>query len=490
MSRLDSILLTQPWALHEAWLPLLVDLVERRLQMGIRFDNVSRAVLGSYRPDPMVLVPIDSEIDRADAPRGYSVFFGVEEPSAIEGDDGFLTVMSKGGEVFAAPTQASSTPSEGQKIAVINVMGPISQYPSMEMSGPSSANTEALTGLFNSAQADPTVRAIVFNIDSPGGGVYGVQEFFNTVMAARGQKPVIAQVSSLAASAAYWLAAAADEIVVTPSGQVGSIGVYTLHQDISGAMAAQGVKPTFISAGKYKVEGNQFAPLEGEAAEAMQSTVDGYYADFTAAVAKGRPGNATAQDVRNGYGQGRVLKAKDAVAANLADRVATLPQTLKRLGSTRGAAVTKANMMGELETGVSAHLPLVDHPAFDEVPPMMMNNKLEADGSKSVRLIGTAWPARAVVTSNLLSGEHPAEFITVGAGKLAFTVANGTAIYRISGRTHDDALVCDLQAGELEAFLPEDVLAPESPVTADPEAAAASDWRRRRHLHRMRQATR
>lgn len=487
MSRLQSILLTQPWALHEGWLPLLVDIVERRLEMGIKFDQAAKALLGSYTPELVEMQPIDSAIDAADAPKGYSVFFGVEQ-TAIEGDDGFLTIQQKGGEIFAAPTSASATPAEGQKIAVLNVMGPISQYPSMEMSGPASASTEGISKAFSAQLGDPSVRAIVMNIDSPGGGVYGVQELANQIMAARGQKPIIAQVSSLAASAAYWIASACDEIVVTPSGQVGSIGVYTLHQDVSQAMDKAGVKPTFISAGKYKVEGNQFAQLDPDAAGAMQDTVNGYYKDFTGSVAKGR--GTTVDAVKNGYGEGRVLKADAAVKAGMADRVATLQQTLKRLGSTRGAEVTKAQTMGELETAALAHVPLVEHPGPAVATSLMINQQMdEATGVKTLRVIGSEWPATIAFSSGILSlPEHMGSFLTIGAGKLSIDVANGAAMYRITGRTNDDCLVCELQTGTLEAFYPEDALAPESPVSADPEAAEASDWRRRKHLHRMRHA--
>jgi ClpP class serine protease len=63
----------------------------------------------------------------------------------------------------------------------------------------------------------------------------------------------------MAASAAYWIATAADEVVVTPSGQVGSIGVFATHEDISKALDMEGIKVSLISAGKYKTEGTPFS---------------------------------------------------------------------------------------------------------------------------------------------------------------------------------------------------------------------------------------
>jgi ClpP class serine protease len=96
--------------------------------------------------------------------------------------------------------------------------------------------------------ADDNVRAIVLNIDSPGGSIFGTEELFNKIMAARGSKPITAVVNSVAASAAFWIASAADEIVITPGGMIGSVGVYMVHTDLSAAIAEDGVKETFISA--------------------------------------------------------------------------------------------------------------------------------------------------------------------------------------------------------------------------------------------------
>ena len=79
--------------------------------------------------------------------------------------------------------------------------------------------------------------------------------------AARAQKPIVAVANTQADSAAYWLASQADEIVVTPSGEVGSIGVYQMHRGLSEAHAMRGIAPTLVSAGKYKVEGNPYEPF-------------------------------------------------------------------------------------------------------------------------------------------------------------------------------------------------------------------------------------
>ena len=181
------------------------------------------------------------------------------------------------------------------------------------------------------ALADESVSQILIDIDSPGGSVYGVAELAEDILSACSQKPVIAIANSLAASAAYWIGCSAAELYVTPGGEVGSIGVWQAHFDYSQAMAAEGVTPTLISAGKYKIEGNPYAPLDSDAQGFMQSRVDDYYATFTKAVARGR--GAPLSQVRDGMGQGRVLGADAALAANMVDGIATFDDVVKTMRS-------------------------------------------------------------------------------------------------------------------------------------------------------------
>jgi signal peptide peptidase SppA len=228
--------------------------------------------------------------------------------------------------------------SDASVVHVLGIIGVISQRASMadEMSGPGGTSIERLTSAFRSAVRDPNVSAIVLDIDSPGGGVYGVQELAEEIRGARGGKPIVAVANSLAASAAYWLASAADEVVVTPSGEIGSIGVYSAHEDLSQLLEKEGVKVTLIHAGEFKVEGNPFEPLTKEAVAAIQGRVDDYYKAFTTAVAKGR--GVSVNDVRGGFGQGRVVGAKQAIDAGMADKIETLDATVRRVGAPRKPA--------------------------------------------------------------------------------------------------------------------------------------------------------
>lgn len=212
-------------------------------------------------------------------------------------------------------------------IAVIPVHGAIVQRASQINICDGGTSTQQISAALADASADDTVSQILLDIDSPGGSVYGVQELAAEIQQAK--KPVIAVANSLAASAAYWIGCAANEFYVTPGGEVGSIGVWQAHQDWSKAMEEEGVSITLISAGKFKVEGNPYQPLDAEAQSFMQSRVDDYYAAFTKGVAKGR--KVGIDQVRNGMGQGRVLGADQAMSERMVDGVATFDDVVAKM---------------------------------------------------------------------------------------------------------------------------------------------------------------
>jgi signal peptide peptidase SppA len=247
-------------------------------------------------------------------------------------------------------TKVRREETKGSAVAVIPVYGVIAQKLNMmdEISGSGSASTERISKDIKTAMADPAVSAILLDIDSPGGSVFGVPELAKEIYKLRGQKPIVAIANSLAASAAYWIASAASEFHVTPSGEAGSIGVFAEHTDISKWLEHEGVKPTLIRAGEFKTEGNPYEPLGDEAAAYMQSRVDDYYGMFVNAVAKNRGISET--KVRNDFGKGRVFGAEQAVASGMADKVSTFDQVLTKLASSRPSGKSAKAGKVEIET--------------------------------------------------------------------------------------------------------------------------------------------
>jgi len=242
---------------------------------------------------------------------------------------GKIGARSHEGEEQAQPqaaVQRAGDKRQGQ-IAVIPVYGTIMQRASSFNMCESGTSTQAVSQALRQANADESIASIVLDIDSPGGSVYGVAELADEIRASA--KPVTAVANSLAASAAYWIGTAASEFFVTPGGEVGSIGVWMAHEDWSKALEEDGITVTLISAGKFKVEGNPYAPLDEEAKGFMQSRTDEYYGAFTRAVAKGM--NVPIDQVRNGMGQGRVLGASQAKSEGMVHGVMTFDQVIRHV---------------------------------------------------------------------------------------------------------------------------------------------------------------
>lgn len=255
-------------------------------------------------------------------------------------------------------------------IAVLPVYGTLSHRMSlmMEMSGGTS--TEAIGRTFDALVNDSSVGTIVLDVDSPGGSVPGVMELSDKIHQARGSgKRIIAVANTLAASAAYWIASAADELVVTPSGEVGSVGVYMIHMSYADMLAKEGVEATIIRAGEHKAEGNPYERLNDDAKEYAQSQVDEVYSEFVGALARNR--GTTREKVLSDFGQGRVLKARAALDAGMVDRIATLEEVLSGLGlSANGPSPTLLKQTGKTVTlGADAAVPAEEViPATEPAP--------------------------------------------------------------------------------------------------------------------------
>lgn len=278
-------------------------------------------LLSEFLTTPWALMP-----ERLQAMSGILTRWSAGEPPS---DETMFQVNTD--RVLRDSRKQMAAASTGSGIAVLPLYGVVTQRGNMvdDISGPGSSSTQQFTSVLRQMLADDTVGQILIDIDSPGGSVYGVSELASEIIKARAQKPVIAVANSLAASAAYWIGCSASEFYVTPGGEVGSIGVWQAHFDYSKALEEDGVKPTLISAGKFKVEGNPYVPLDEQAQAFMQSRVDDYYNAFVEAVALGR--GVSINDVKTGMGEGRVLGADAALAQNMVDGIATFDDVLAKM---------------------------------------------------------------------------------------------------------------------------------------------------------------
>jgi capsid assembly protease len=239
-------------------------------------------------------------------------------------------------------TEAAARPTQQiiGTVGVIPVFGVLAQKMNLFLDISGGTSYQQLLKQFRDFRDDPQVKAIVFEHDSPGGEVFGCIEAAEEIFAARDTKRLIAVVNPMSCSASLFLACACSEIVVTPSGEIGCIGTIMCHTDYSKQNEMIGIDPTYIVSSPYKAEGNPDEPLGDEALAYLQSTVDAYGDQFEKFVAKGRA--VPVSKVKSDFGQGRVLLARDAVKVGLADRIATMDETIAKLVGRRGAMAAAA----------------------------------------------------------------------------------------------------------------------------------------------------
>lgn len=256
---------------------------------------------------------------------------------------------------------APRTQQRAGAVAVIPLAGTLYPKANMFTSASGGVSVDQFVAQVEAAIGDPNVSAVVIDVDSPGGAAAGVPEAAARLRALRGKgKPIVAVANTLMASGAYWLASQADSIVASPSADVGSVGVFTVHRDLSKAYEDAGVKHTLIKAGKYKAEGVPFEPLSEDARAALQEKVDDTYAEFLSAVARGR--GVSVATARSDFGQGRVLSAMAAKKAGMVDAIGTLQAVVSDLAAGRTAKYLRASddTLPLLAEGVASDVHVVD----------------------------------------------------------------------------------------------------------------------------------
>lgn len=193
---------------------------------------------------------------------------------------------------------------------------------------------EGINAQLDEVAAEAAIDSVILDINSYGGEANGMAATARKVRELRKTKYVVAVINDVAASAGYGLASGADEIVVSETSVVGSIGVVMLHLDRSAEMAAKGVRPTFIHAGAHKVDGHPFGPLPESVRSDMQRDVTAFYDQFLGVVEAGR-GKSRLNVKKARETEARTFIGQAAVDAGLADRVASLDDVLAELSRPR-----------------------------------------------------------------------------------------------------------------------------------------------------------
>ena len=255
--------------------------------------------------------------------RAPSFFFGLFTGCLI-GVVGFLAISVL---VGLSRTNESTDLFSTQKVAVVPIEGEILEA------------REIVDTLHRYADS-ATVRALVVRINSPGGAVAPSQEIYEEIrkLRAKTHKPIVASLDSVAASGGFYIASACDQIVANPGSITGSIGVILQWMEIKDLVAWAKMKPETITSGALKAAGSPFRDLTDNERAYLQRITTQLHAQFIHAVAEGRKGKMTEQDVVH-VADGRVFTGEEALQLKLVDRLGNLDDAVTlaaRLAGVRG----------------------------------------------------------------------------------------------------------------------------------------------------------
>lgn len=217
------------------------------------------------------------------------------------------------------PTILISRPAAG-KIVVIPLSGSITTEGSSLFSG-STITPELVRDYLARVEKDKAVKAIVFRIESPGGGIAPSQEILWEIERVKETKTIVVSMGGTAASGGYYISTQADKIVALPTTMTGSIGVISAIPNIEGFLEKLGIQIELFKGGKYKDMYQGLRELTPEEEEIMQGMVDEYYEQFIDVVAEGR--ELSREEVRN-LATGQIYTGTKAKELGLVDELGDL----------------------------------------------------------------------------------------------------------------------------------------------------------------------
>ena len=246
-----------------------------------------------------------------------------------------VSPAAKGAKPSAEAVLGASLTARNKKgnVAWIKVRGVIAQDNSTSpFSRPKGASEIAKK--IREAGKDETVKAIVLDINSPGGTVASVQDIYSEILRAKENKKVVALFRDVAASGGFYIAMAADKIVAEPGTITGSVGVIMQTGNVEGLFEKIGVKVTPITSGKYKDMGSAYRPMTDAEKAILQDMVDDTYGQFLAAVKAGRP-NVKPEDMTE-YTDGRIFTGQRAFNLGFIDKLGGEEEALALAGELAG----------------------------------------------------------------------------------------------------------------------------------------------------------
>jgi protease-4 len=208
----------------------------------------------------------------------------------------------------------------GERVALIRVEGPI-------------LDSKDTIDELKEHLKDPSIKAIIMRIDSPGGAVAPSQEIYEEVRKAVTKKKIVVSMGSVAASGGYYIASPATRIIANPGTLTGSIGVIMEIPNFAGLMNKLGIKSEVVKSGRHKDIASVFRGIKKEDREILQNVLDNVHDQFILAVAEGR--KMLLEDVRK-IADGRVFTGEQALKVGLIDEIGNLEDAIKVAGKLSG----------------------------------------------------------------------------------------------------------------------------------------------------------
>lgn len=216
-------------------------------------------------------------------------------------------------------------------VGILPIAGPIFGKSNLMTMMSGATSLEDFRQDFRAMMSNDDIHSVILEMDTPGGTADLVQETADEIFSSRGVKSTYAISNTSCGSAGLFLASQASKLYTTPSGHVGSLGVYRVHVDQSVKDQKDGYKFSYVKAGQYKTEGNPHEPMSPEGVAYHQEGVNELYGDFVNTVARGR--DISSEQVLETYGQGRMLTARMAREVGLVDGILQMESLVTQLAN-------------------------------------------------------------------------------------------------------------------------------------------------------------
>lgn len=285
-----------------------------------------RGRLAAAGGDPAVMAQQAGLVDRLVDDNAWETFLAEKA-----GRDAAGNLRLVGMDAYLSATR-DWLPQDGAGVAVVTLQGAI-----VDGDGPpGTVGGDPVAALLRDIRNDERIRAVVLRIDSPGGSAFAAEQIRVAVKAlSEAGKPVVASMSSVAASGGYWIATGADEIWAQPMTLTGSIGVFGLFPDVSEPMNRLGLDVDGVSTAPLAGAMDPRRPLSDDARDALQLSVEHTYTQFVKRVAEAREMSIASADA---LAQGRVWTGAEAKARGLVDSLGGLDQAVAAAANLAGVS--------------------------------------------------------------------------------------------------------------------------------------------------------